>query len=276
MSITLERVVGLTGGLTPLQIRSPIEVFNDIFTIFLGLGTLVGVVVIGYMLYKAYQYRAETGKGEDADVKRPELGELPETGEGGRKLFVSFGISAVIVLGLIGWTYGSLLYVEGGPPTGERANPVEIKVTGFQFGWEFTYPNGHTTTTLRIPENRPVKLKVTSSDVFHNFGIPALGLKTDAIPGRVTSTWLVAEETGTYTARCFELCGTGHSFMTAQVIVMEQDKYQQWYSSLGNETASTANGTATNNTTEANALAPTRPGIRARGVPQALSTESLA
>lgn len=261
MVITLGFLTGVARYATPAAIRSPLEVFNNIFDVFLGLGTLVGIVVISYALWKGFQYRSGSEKAENTDVDRPALGELPESGDGGRKLFVSFGISAIIVLGLLGWTYGSLLYVDSGPPPQQASNPVQIDVTGYQFGWRFEYPNGYQSSSLRIPANRPINFKVTSDDVFHNFGIPELGLKTDAIPGQTTSTWIVADETGTYQARCFELCGRGHSFMTARVIVMKPDAYDQWYASTANETTSSGanqsatqtaqstNGTATSTTT---------------------------
>jgi cytochrome c oxidase subunit 2 len=98
-----------------------------------------------------------------------------------------------------------------------------------------------------VPENRSVRLVVTSDDVFHNFGIPELRVKTDAIPGQETETWFRANETGTYTAQCYELCGAGHSFMTADVVVMEPEEYESWYES----TARNASGE--NATTEAGA-----------------------
>jgi cytochrome c oxidase subunit 2 len=240
MALMLATLAGVFTGATPAAVRSPSAIFNDIFIVFVGLGTLVGVVVMGYMLWKAWQYRAGDGKGEGMDVDRPSLGELPTGGDGGRKLFLSFAISTIIVVSLIIWTYGALLAVESGPAVADTGQePLEVEVTGFQFAWQFEYPNGHTTTnTLRVPEDRPVVLTVTSDDVFHNFGIPALSLKADAIPGQTTETWFVAEETGTHQAQCYELCGSGHSYMTAQVIVMEPDAYQDWYESTGNETAS--------------------------------------
>ena len=233
-------LVGSFAFPTPAAVKPPSVIFNEIFQVFVVLGTLVGIVVIGYMLWKAYEYRAGDGKGEGMDVDRPSLGELPTGGDGGRKLFLSFGLSTIIVVSLIIWTYGALLTVESGPPAAEtQGEPVEITVTGFQFAWQFEYENGHTTTgTMRVPADRPVKLHVTSDDVFHNFGIPGMSLKADAIPGQTTETWFVAEEPGTHTAQCYELCGSGHSYMTAQVIVMEPSEYEEWYESTQNETAS--------------------------------------
>jgi cytochrome c oxidase subunit 2 len=230
----------LQGGLVPRGTR--VEVFQEIYVVFVVLGALVGVVVLGYMLLNAYKYR-EGSEREDvkkADGDRPTLGELPEGGGGGRKLFLSFGLSTIVVVSLIVWTYGTLLYVEGGAAA-QAEEPLDVEVVGFQFGWKFTYPNGHETNgVLRVPADRPVRLTVTSEDVFHNFGIPSLRVKTDSIPGQTTETWFIAEEPGNHTAQCFELCGVGHSDMNADVIVMEPSAYQEWYAGTNESSDSLA------------------------------------
>jgi cytochrome c oxidase subunit 2 len=215
------------------------NVFNEIYTVFLVLGTVVGVVVIAYMLHKAYKYRASAGAEADA-IDRPELGELPEGSGGGRKLFVSFTLSAIIVISLITWTYFTLLYVED-PDTADPEDTMEVEVVAHQFYWEFVYPNGHSERgTLRVPEDTRINLRVTSGDVFHNFGVPELRAKADAIPGQTTTTWFMAKETGRYTANCYELCGNGHSYMDGTVVVMEAGEFQNWYASTNNSTSGSA------------------------------------
>lgn len=233
--------VGSTAGLP----RSPTEQFWEIFLVFVVLGTIVGIVVTGYLLWKAYKYREASGNGDDADVARPQLGEIPGGAGGGKKLFLSFGISAVIVLSLIVWTYSALLYVEDAPQDPDFV----VEVTGEQFSWQFEYPNGETTLNeLRLPANQVVQLDVTASDVFHNFGIPAYAVKADAMPGRTTSRWFTTEQIGTFDAHCYELCGSGHSGMDAEVMVMEQSAFNEWYNGSYqagvNESATTAGGEA--------------------------------
>lgn len=238
---------GGLGGLVPQGSRT--FVFDRIFTVFLVLGTAVGAVVVGYMLYNAYRYRGTEG----GEPNLPELGGLPSGTGGGRKLFASFAVSTVIVLSLIGWTYGTLLFVESGPPA-DVENTVRVDVEGYQFGWQFTYPNGHTERgTLRVPADSAVRLEITSADVFHNFGIPALNVKADAIPDQTTDTWFTTDAPANYTAQCYELCGVGHSYMTADVVVMDRDAYEAWYAntSAGNATASNGPATGTPNATAA-------------------------
>lgn len=245
LPVPLESVTG--GGLIPRGSR--IEVFREIYWVFLLLGTVVGVVVISYMLYNAYRYR-DGREREDAHFDEPTLGELPTGGGGGKKLFLSFGLSAVIVVSLIAWTYGTLLYVEQDSPV-EAGDGVEIDVTGYQFGWQFRYPNGHTTQgTLRVPADTPVKLNVTSRDVFHTFGAPELRVKTDAIPGQTTTTWFIAEEAGNYTAQCFELCGAGHSLMEAKIVAMDAEAYEGWYAGTNGTDAGASDGNGTEASSE--------------------------
>ncbi|QKY19959.1 cytochrome c oxidase subunit II [Halolamina sp. CBA1230] len=241
----------LQTGLVPDGTR--VQVFSEIYWVFLALGTLVGAVVIGYMLYNGYKYSYEGGADEE---DRPKLGEIPTGGGKGKKLFLSLSLSAIIVISLIAWTYGTLLFVEG--QTGEQG--VDVEVEGYQFGWNFHYLENdgdysggvtsddytgvNTTNTLRVPVDTQVNLYVTSDDVFHNFGIPELRVKSDAIPGSTTDTWFEATEVNNYTAHCYELCGQGHSYMDAEVVVMPQDEYQDWYDSqiaaANNESASNA------------------------------------
>jgi len=227
-------------GLVPRGSR--VAVFQQIYWVFLVLGTIVGVVVVGYMMYNAYAYRADGDRAEKGDGDRPVLGELPSGGGKGRKLFLSFGLSAIIVISLVLWTYATLLYVEAAaqPADGADEDTVTVEVVGRQFIWEFHYQNGHTETgTLRVPEDTKVILEVTSADVWHNFGIPELRVKSDSLPGETTRTWFVANETGTYEAHCYELCGAGHSGMNAEVIVMEEEEFEDWYASTGENGTST-------------------------------------
>jgi cytochrome c oxidase subunit 2 len=226
---------------------TPAEVFDLIFLVFLGLGTIVGVVVISYTVYNAYKYRAgapdaegrydveeEPSDEDSAGVARPRVGEIP-TGSGkggGKKLFVSFGISACIVLGLIVFSYSAFLHVEDTNQlydNEDEQDPLRIDVTGEQFRFTYTYPDGTTMNELRIPKDRAVVVNVTSKDVMHNFGVRELRVKADAIPNQYNTAWFEAEETGTYEAICYELCGVGHSTMRGEeVIVMEPGEFEQW------------------------------------------------
>ncbi|MDF9744280.1 cytochrome c oxidase subunit II [Natrinema salsiterrestre] len=208
-----------------------VDVFEQIFLVFLGLGTLVGIVVIAYVLYNAYKYR-DTGEPAD-DEDLPSVGELPTGGKGGKKLFLSFGISAVIVISLVIWTYGMLLYVED-PADGndEQQEALNVDVTGANFAWFYEYENGiESTSTLRVPAGERVWIRATSGDVWHAFGIPEQRVKADAIPGEYSETWFEtdASEAGQQQEiQCFELCGEFHTSMVGSLQIMEPDEFDQW------------------------------------------------
>jgi len=263
-------------GLIPAGSRA--VVFEIIFVAFLALGTLVGIVVISYMLWNAYKFRATDGEDKYA-YERPEMGEVPQGGGKGRKLFLSFGLSALIVVSLIFWTYGAVLYVE--QPVQEvsedtnTGEPVEIRVIGYQFGWDYEYTGYDAeSNTMVVPKDRPIALTVTSRDVWHNFGIPEFRVKSDAIPGETTQSWFIAEETGEYEAKCYELCGGGHSAMVETVRVVDEEEWEQWKAenlengngSLGTSETGTQ-GSADDGRLTAPETAPSAPGTM-RGQPR--------
>ena len=108
---------------------------------------------------------------------------------------------------------------------------LEIEVTGRQFYWQYEYPNGVIAIDqMRAPAGVPVRLEVTApdTDVIHSWWIPALGGKIDAIPGITNETWFQAENEGTYTGQCAELCGLEHAQMLASVEVISQDEFDAW------------------------------------------------
>lgn len=222
---------------SPGALRGRAEIFNEIFLVFLTIGTIVGVVVVLYTLYHVHKYRDTGDSAPDDGFEPPTLGELPGSVSSGKskKLFVSFAISAVIVVSVVVYAYGLLLLVETTPDDVEiddNVDNMEIEVVGFQFGWEFHYPNGHVEfNTLRVPqgEDRVIRLEVTSRDVWHTFGVTELRIKADSIPGEYATTWFVPDEEGEFLIECFELCGVGHSVMHGEIQVMDEDEFNDWY-----------------------------------------------
>jgi cytochrome c oxidase subunit 2 len=123
------------------------------------------------------------------------------------------------------------------------SNPLKIKVTGQQFAWQFTYPNGQTFTTLNLPIDKKVQLEITSNDVIHSFWVPQFAQKQDAVPGQTNKLVITPDRLGTYPVICTELCGLGHSLMRSQATVMTTADYNKWYKTSGGEAAA-ANGGA--------------------------------
>jgi cytochrome c oxidase subunit 2 len=208
-----------------MMVSTAADAVYTLFNTFLTLGTLVFVVVMGYMLYHLVKHvRAKEVKGKDV-----ELGELPPSEGLPYKLLISIVLSATIVITLIFSTFSTLVYLETPP-----ADSLEIRVTAFQWGWEFTYPSGKTVLgEARVPINRPIKFYVTSRDVFHKFGVLSLGIGIDAIPGKINTYWTVIKVPGTYEIRCFELCGTGHGTMIGRIVAVTEQEFKSWYEGGG-------------------------------------------
>jgi cytochrome c oxidase subunit II len=107
---------------------------------------------------------------------------------------------------------------------------MDVYVMAKKWMWKFSYggegPNA--IGTLHVPVNRPVRLLMTSRDVIHSFFVPDFRIKQDVIPGRYTETWFEATKTGRYQVFCSQYCGTWHSQMWAEVVVMDGPEFDQW------------------------------------------------
>jgi cytochrome c oxidase subunit 2 len=115
-------------------------------------------------------------------------------------------------------------------PKANAADSTTIKVEGRQFYWMFHYPNGAVSVgNMVAPADNVVNEDVFApdNDVLHSWWVPQLGGKIDAIPGRTNHTWFKAPS-GTYNARCSDLCGIQHTFMLATVTVTPRADYESF------------------------------------------------
>jgi cytochrome c oxidase subunit 2 len=76
-----------------------------------------------------------------------------------------------------------------------------------------------------VPTDTEVRIIVTSTDVIHSFGVPALGLKIDATPGRLNQASFLTEKEGVYYGQCSELCGVAHGFMPIMIESVDPQDY---------------------------------------------------
>ena len=119
-------------------------------------------------------------------------------------------------------------------------NPLRITVTTEQFAYTFTYPNGKSyTDALRLPVNRHVLLTLHSRDVIHSFWVPAMGQKSDAVPGLNNKIVVTPDRIGSYPIIRTQLCGLGHAYMRNKAIVMSAADYAKWYASAATAPAAT-------------------------------------
>jgi cytochrome c oxidase subunit II len=108
-------------------------------------------------------------------------------------------------------------------------NAMVVKVTAYQWGWQFEYPDyGFSSTTLYLPANKQVVLQMQSLDVIHSFWVPEFRVKQDVVPGRITEYRITPILVGDYKVRCAEICGTSHAYMESPVTVVEQTAFEKW------------------------------------------------
>jgi cytochrome c oxidase subunit II len=124
--------------------------------------------------------------------------------------------------------------------------PLVVDVMAQQFFWTFKYPGfgNLTSSTLRLPIDVPVKLRITSVDVTHSFFVPEFGQKLDAVPGSVNTLAVTPDRLGTFPVICTELCGLGHALMRSQAQVMTSQKFRSWAKAGRQKPAGAASGKA--------------------------------
>ena len=137
---------------------------------------------------------------------------------------------SIIPLGifLVIFVWGAVIFFQERTPPQDA---TEIYVVAKQWMWKLQHPEGQRELNeLHIPVGRDIKLIMTSQDVIHSFYVPAFRLKQDVLPGRYTTMWFRATKPGTYHLFCAQYCGTQHSGMIGEVVVMEPAEYQTWMS----------------------------------------------
>nr|AXY62943.1 cytochrome c oxidase subunit II [Callorhinus ursinus] len=83
-----------------------------------------------------------------------------------------------------------------------------------------------------LPMEMTVRMLISSEDVLHSWAVPSLGLKTDAIPGRLNQTTLMAMRPGLYYGQCSEICGSNHSFMPIVIESVPLSCFEKWSASM--------------------------------------------
>jgi cytochrome c oxidase subunit II len=127
---------------------------------------------------------------------------------------------------------------------------LTVTATGSQWYWTYNYPDQGISFDsiivsdaelkpgqprlltvdheLVVPVNKNVIVQVKANDVIHDWAMPSFGIKLDAVPGRLQTTWFRAERTGTYHGQCSELCGRNHAFMPIVVRVVTDEEFADW------------------------------------------------
>ncbi len=221
------------------------EQWQYLFTLYILAAVIVGGAVFVLFFYFLVRYRRKPGAADPPDA--PRLGVMTDRGNPALAAVLTVLLVALF-FGLTINTFALNAFLQNPP---NDPNALYIDVIGFQWGWRFVYANGRELIgELRVPVvnstctgavrgcwSGTVILNITSQDVFHSFGIAVFKIKRDAIPGRVNQAWFVADKLGIpetipeyhEAVRCYELCGTGHALMFADLLVLTQDNFRDWY-----------------------------------------------
>jgi cytochrome c oxidase subunit II len=206
---------------------SAISTDVDAFYLYLLLISVVGLVAVAILVFGfSIAYRKD---------RNPVATQI----EGSTLLEATWTIIP-LALFMICFVWGALLYFRiYDPPT----NAMNIYIVGKQWMWKAEHPGGqHEIDSLHIPINRPVQLTMISQDVFHSFSIPAFRVKREVIPGRYSTVWFEATKLGTYHLFCTQYCGTNHSAMIGDIVVMSPDDYQAWIAGTTSGSSLAQNG----------------------------------
>lgn len=140
------------------------------------------------------------------------------------------------------WRTGTLV--------GERGHDLVVTVVAHPWWWELRYPDPAggpdivSANELQLPVGRRVTLGITASDVIHSVWVPALGGKTDAIPGRTTHWQVRLTQAGVWRGQCAEFCGEQHARMALHVVGVEPSAFDRWLATQARGAAAPAGAMA--------------------------------
>jgi cytochrome c oxidase subunit 2 len=208
-------ILGLTAfDLVPTLASAEGEFVDQMFTAQIYVIAFVFSLIVVLMLYSVVVFRRKPGDDSDG----PHI-------KGNVPLEIAWTvIPLIVVMGFGVWGAGHLNEITAADP-----EELLVRVTGFQFGWSFEYPEyGATSSELYLPRGRQIHFELTSRDVIHSFWVPEFRIKQDAVPGQWTTLRVTPTEVGDYRVRCAELCGYSHAAMYAPVVVVEPDDFEAW------------------------------------------------
>lgn len=219
------------------------ERINEFHNLLLVLITVISLFVLGLMIYVAYRYN---------EKKNP----IPSKTTHHTMIEIVWTVVPVIILV---W-----LFIPSYNMMVENDRVVDadmtLKVIGHQWYWSYEYPDHGNFTfdanmtfaedledkSLRmmetdyhvvLPVGKKVRLLFTAGDVLHSWGIPALGIKLDAVPGRLNETWVEITKPGMYYGFCSELCGVNHSYMPVAIKAVSEEEFNAWVETAKEEFA---------------------------------------
>jgi cytochrome c oxidase subunit II len=240
--------LNMTQGVTDIS-RKIYGLHMEIFWICV----VIAVIVFGAMIYSIVTFRKSKGAIADVTLVHNTTVEL---------IWTALPVAILVFMAIP--AAKTLVEIEDTTKT-----DLSIKVTGFQWGWQYDYldsgvayfsrldrksdaarelMSGIDVNTvdhyllsvdhpLVVPVGSKVRLLITGADVIHSWWVPAFGVKKDAIPGFVNEAWFKVDtdKPGLYRGQCAELCGRDHGFMPIVVDVRSKEDFEAWLKSKAAE-----------------------------------------
>ncbi|HEY0340584.1 MAG TPA: cytochrome c oxidase subunit II [Steroidobacteraceae bacterium] len=234
-------LLNMTPGVTEIS-RNIYALHMEIFWICV----IIAALVFGAMIFSIVTYRKSKGAVADVTIVHNTTVEL---------IWTAVPVAILVFMAIP--AAKTLVKIEDTTKT-----DISIKVTGFQWGWQYDYLDSgvayfsrldrqsdaarelssHVDVTtidhyllnvdkpLVVPVGSKVRLLITGADVIHSWWVPAFGVKKDAIPGFVNEAWFKVDtdKPGLYRGQCAELCGRDHGFMPIVVDVRSKEDFDAW------------------------------------------------
>ena len=211
-------------------IMEQIHSFHTYVTIII---TVIALFVLGLLVYVMARFN---------EKRNPD----PSRTTHNTALEIAWTVVPVLILVAIAIPSFRLLFAQYDFPKAD----LTITATGSQWYWTYEYPDhGITFDSIMVPEadlkegqprlltvdrevvvpvNKNVIVGLKSNDVIHDWALPSFGVKLDAVPGRLQTTWFRAEREGIFYGQCSELCGRNHAFMPIAVRVVSEAEFADW------------------------------------------------
>jgi len=238
----------MTPGVTEISRK-----IYDLHMLIFWVCVVIGVLVFGVMIYSIVTFRHSKGAVPDTTMVHNTRVEIIWT-----------IVPVAILIAMAVPAARTLVEIED-----LRNTQLTIKVTGYQWGWNYEYMGQgvsffsrldresdaarqlgsgidvasvphyllNVDNPLVVPVGVKVRLLITAHDVIHSWWMPAFGVKKDAIPGFINEAWFLvdSDKTGLYRGQCAELCGRDHGFMPIVVDARSQADFSSWLKAKATE-----------------------------------------
>jgi len=184
---------------------------------------IVGIVMAAILLlvtvlvlYASFRYRDSAAN------------KLPRQEFGRTSLEILWTVGPVLILVFI---FAMTIHaMKESDPAFSVNQQVDLVIVAHQWWWEARYTKSGVVAAneIHLPVGKRLFVRLESADVIHDWWVPQLGRKMDAVPGHPNFLWLEADSPGFYSGTCAEYCGAEHAWMRIGVIAEAESAFESW------------------------------------------------